>query len=187
MRKFKAIGATAMAEALNQVLYAGGAHSGRSWQRLAKTPGEVIPVPARGDNTQAGVDMRRPYSEAPHHTREQLEYGTTNEVAHITPEDFAAMQREVLALDGNVRIMPERPNVGKTYGLGVFTADLAADKRLREEQGRKISKLSAIIKRIEPRLFMEVLQDFGSLEGLSSAKQATLIARLEKIHQDYRL
>lgn len=61
------------------------------------------------------------------------------------------------------------------------------EKRRRQENANKINKLRQIITRNEPRLFMEVLQDFGSIEGLSAPKQEELLKRLEKIKKDYRL
>lgn len=61
------------------------------------------------------------------------------------------------------------------------------ERRKREENANRITKHCNVIKRVEPRLLMELLQDFGSIEGLSRPKQEELIKRLEGIRKTYRI
>lgn len=83
-----------------------------------------------------------------------------------------------------------------TRKLSANTASLAKrmgvpnpliEKRRREENANRIAKHSSIIKRQDPRLLQELLQQFGSLEGLSAPRQEELLKRLEQIRKDYRL
>lgn len=57
----------------------------------------------------------------------------------------------------------------------------------REEQAKTINKHCAVIKREDPRLLVELLQAFGTVEGLSAPKQQDLIQRLERIRKEYRI
>lgn len=62
-----------------------------------------------------------------------------------------------------------------------------AERRKREQQGNVIKKHCAVIKRTEPRLLQDLLQTFGSIEGLNTDKQALLISYLAAIRKEYRI
>lgn len=115
---------------------------------------------------------RKPYSEAPKHGRQPVQSEVwVDEVSQIPQDVYDRVSKR------------PRP-------AGVFIdgkPDPIAERRKREEQGKRITKLCAIIKCAEPRLLMELLQTFGSIEGLSAPKQAELIQRLEGIRKEYSL
>lgn len=65
--------------------------------------------------------------------------------------------------------------------------DPLAEKLKREDQAKTIAKLSAIIRRKDPRLLMEALQEFGGLDGLNAKRQADFITVLKAIMKTYNL
>lgn len=106
----------------------------------------------------------------------------TNDLASLS-EVLAKRSRATVTENYNDRVRQNAPKKG-----GVKPpANTMAERLKREEQGKRITKLCAIIKRAEPRLLMELLQTFGSIEGLSAPKQAELIQRLESIRKEYSL
>lgn len=75
----------------------------------------------------------------------------------------------------------------QTQNLPRIAPNPLVERRKREENAQRITKHSAMIKRLDPRLLQELLQEFGSIEGLSAPRQEELIKRLEKIRREYHI